>query len=366
MSSRPQIDDLTLANRGDQKEEPTEEVVRQKKVNAIRIPVVDVIPDHSQPRPILPGDIKRRMFSEGKTCFWAAEKWRLQSSLNPSVKKRYESLLNLGETIIEYGQIKPITGSWFEFNGNRKFLIESGERRFWSVVLNAMLSDDQATTIQAMVIDQPSAERQVIENRHAEAPTAVAKACEIAKLILSEQNIAPTSPGKVDENYDPFSYFKKVLDIKKIPDGVWEKISPVMGNLGQRHMGRHLSILNFPSNILELVDQAELPERKLRDILKLPETKWSAAVVKEIKSLNDDVPKPAKKKTKTAPASLQAAKKANAFIEFAAKAKLNNKIDKVAESIIAELNSAEDVQTTAETFESLAKSLRRLASKKKE
>ena len=98
-----------------------------------------------------------------------------------------------GNSFEEHGQIKPITGSWTPASGGKYiFLIETGERRFWASCLqHVMHKSTEEPLLRVEVIQTPTRQRQVLENRHAEQPSAVSQACEVASLILAELNIQP-------------------------------------------------------------------------------------------------------------------------------------------------------------------------------
>ena len=72
------------------------------------------------------------------------------------------------------------------------------------------------------MVQNPTRQRQVLENRHAEPPTAVSQACEVASLILSEMNVEPDI--NINDEYD---YFRKARS-QRMPAGLWEKIIPIM------------------------------------------------------------------------------------------------------------------------------------------
>jgi hypothetical protein len=188
-------------------------------------------------------------------------------------KERLDELLDMGNSFSEQGQIKPITGSWIpSAEGGFLFLIETGERRYWAACLTAV--KDRTTEepeLRVEVISQPTRKRQVIENRHAQSPSAVGQACEVAALMLEEMGIEP-SPDDEDE----FDYFRIALK-KRAPRGMWPKIEPVM-QYSTRRMQQLLAILQLPSPLLESADLHRIPERVLREVIQLPKKQWSSAI----------------------------------------------------------------------------------------
>jgi hypothetical protein len=107
----------------------------------------------------------------------------------------------------------------------------------------------------------------VLENRHAELPSAVGQSCEVAALILAELGLQPDPGGK-----DDFDYFRQAR-AQRMPAGLWERISPIM-QLTRPRMVQLLNILQLPTPLLELADRHRLPERVLREVLALPPAQW--------------------------------------------------------------------------------------------
>ena len=117
------------------------------------------------------------------------------------------------------------------------------------------------------MISHPTRQRQVLENRHAEPPSAVEQACEVASLILAELGITPASDLE-----DDFDYFRQARS-QRMPAGLWDKITPVM-QLTRPRMVQLLNILQLPSSLLDLADRYRLPERVLREVLSLSKDQW--------------------------------------------------------------------------------------------
>jgi hypothetical protein len=234
-----------------------------------RIKPSQMLPDRFQPRRLLPAALRPAFFGGRIDCYQAAREWLSLSKSENSMHAEVERLLAMGESFDEHGQIKPITGSWGALGDGRYiFLIETGERRFWAACLMAVrdrLKEEPLLRIE--VVDHPTRQRQVLENRHAEPPSAVGQACEVAALILAELGIAPDA-----QTNDEFDYFRQAR-AQRMPAGLWEKITPVM-QLTRPRMVQLLNILQFPTSLLEIADRYRLPERVLREILLLPRENW--------------------------------------------------------------------------------------------
>lgn len=229
-----------------------------------------MMPDRFQPRPILPVDLQEAFFLGQRSCYDTAAEWSRRAGKDPAQKERIDTLLRMAETMDEHGQIKPITGSWVSLPSHEfVFQIETGERRFWSACLRFVQQKrKEEPVLRVEVIQKPSLRRQIIENRHAEPPSAVAQAREIAALVLSELGIQP-DPAL----HDPNDYFRVALTppgSERMPRGMWDRLQPWMG-LSTRRMQQMLRVLQLPTPLLEQADFHNLPYRVLEAVLAAPE-----------------------------------------------------------------------------------------------
>jgi hypothetical protein len=234
-----------------------------------RLKPSQMMPDRFQPRRLLPSSIRAAFYNGSITCYQACERWLALAHQDNGYQSTIDRLISMGGSFEEHGQIKPITGSWSAgSDGKYIFLIETGERRFWAACLQRILQKSSAEPLlRVEVIQSPTRQRQVLENRHAEQPSAVSQACEVASLILAELNLKPdVALG------DEFEYFRQAR-LQRMPAGLWDKITPIM-QLTRPRMVQLLNILQFSTVQLELADRYRLPERVLREILSLPPEQW--------------------------------------------------------------------------------------------
>jgi hypothetical protein len=244
-----------------------------------RLKPSQMLPDRFQPRRLLPPAIRDEFFSAAIDCYTAASRWLILAKSDPAVRGEVDRLLAMGGSFGEHGQIKPITGSWIQKpDGGYVFMIETGERRFWAACLEKVnRHHKEEPLLRVEVVAHPTRQRQVLENRHAEQPSAVEQACEISALILSEIGIHPGEATK-----DEYEYFRLVRT-QRMPAGLWEKIIPIM-QLTRPRMVQLLNILQFPSPLLDLADRYRLPERVLREVLSAPEKQWERMLQMSIQS----------------------------------------------------------------------------------
>lgn len=235
-----------------------------------RLKPSQIVPDRYQPRPILPASIHKELHEGNIDCYKAAKQWIALAKKDAAYESRIEELVALAETVEDHGQIKPITGHWItDGSGEQIFKIETGERRFWGICLKHVKDGKkEEPELRVEVVEKPSIERQIIENRHAENPSAVAQAREIASLIIDRLKI-----GGSDDFDDPYDYFRQALNPKgreRLPKGFWENIEPLM-RLKQRMMQQTLSILDMSTPLLERADLHGLSFRVVSAILSAPE-----------------------------------------------------------------------------------------------
>ena len=243
---------------------PKEELPEVERIE--RLKPSQMMPDRFQPRHLLAHPLRGAFFSGQIDCYQAAAKWLTLARSERGYQAELDRLLAMGESFEDHGQIKAITGAWVSASDGRYiFLIETGERRFWAACLRTVAAHiEEEPLLRVEVVSHPTRQRQVLENRHAEPPSAVGQACEIAALILAEMDIRPDS-GITDE----FDYFRRA-QAQRMPEGLWERVTPIM-QLTRPRMVQLLNILKLPTALLELADRYRLPARVLRPILAAPQ-----------------------------------------------------------------------------------------------
>ena len=258
---------------------PQTETVLPQVERIERLKPSQMMPDRFQPRRLLPFALRESFFNGELDCYQTAERWLALAKQDNAYRLEVDRLLNMGESFDEHGQIKPITGSWVTTRDGRYiFQIETGERRFWATCLTRISRQSKdEPLVRVEVVAHPTRQRQVLENRHSEPPSAVGQACEIASLILSEMNVVPPISLR-----DEFDFFRGARS-QRMPSGLWEKIMPVM-QLTRPRMVQLLNILQMPTYLLELADRYRLPERVLREVLSLPPDQWERVIYLSIQN----------------------------------------------------------------------------------
>jgi hypothetical protein len=153
------------------------------------VPLGQVILDRFQPRPVLPSadGLREDYFSGNKDWKKTAKKWLNLAEKDYALGGQVQGLLAMGKSITELNQIEPASGAWVEVSpGDFRMMLSTGERRFWSLALAAVVDkqDDPQLEVQEIQLDEMGIERQIVENESAVPLTAIGKARAIAGLIL--------------------------------------------------------------------------------------------------------------------------------------------------------------------------------------
>jgi len=244
-----------------------QQVVAQRAARVVSVPLSQCLPDRFQSRIILPLDIKQQFFMGELDCYQAAANLMQAAEYDIGLQNQVDSLLSLGENIIEVGQIEPATGSWLQHEGENYFALEVGERRFWSLALVAVQQRlPQEPVLRIIEESHFSRERQIAENVQREGNTAVDRARAIAGLILIMLDIHP-DPNEEDD----LDYFRQVLKVKRLPNGTWPPIEKQM-RLSRPVLERHLQILKLSTELVYLAKLYDVPEGRLREIVAAPKS----------------------------------------------------------------------------------------------
>jgi len=234
---------------------------KQRPTRAVLVPLSQIVPDRFQPRAILltPG-VMDEFYSGKKNVYETAEVLLASQDGDPAVGREIGELLRLGESILADNQIQPATGTWMYPQGGKPYLyLESGERRFWALALQAVqqgLSRDPDNELRLQVLEQAafSRRRQVYENLLREDLCAIDLAKAIASLVLEAMGIFPD-----DNSAEPMDYFRKVNAIKRLPDGLLEKVATSIG-YSSSYCRRYLRLLDLDDNILRFASLYRIDE----------------------------------------------------------------------------------------------------------
>jgi hypothetical protein len=249
------------------------------------VPLSRILPDRYQARLALPPEIKNSFFAGEIDCYEAAHRLLIAAEDDPGLFRLVGELRLLGQSILNERQIEPATGMWIEAEGEPLFFLETGERRFWSLAVEAVARRMQEEPL-LKVLPEPgtSRQRQVVENFMREDLCAVEMGKAVATMILESLDIFP------EQGEDELAYYRRALQIKRLPSNTWPEIERVTG-FSRPVLYRHSRILSLPDDLLYLATLHRLPEAVLRDIVTSPkerQRKMVLAVIEERLASSED------------------------------------------------------------------------------
>jgi len=340
-----------------------------RSARLVAIPLSQILPDRFQTRVILPPELKQAFLVGQADCYETARSLLVASEGDEAMRRQVNDLLSLGESILTEGQIEPATGSWVQTQKGPRFLLEAGERRFWSLVLEAVQRGlKEEPRLQVVEQKETSRFRQVAENLLREDITAVDLAKATAALILLILEIHP------DPDVDELDYYRKVLAIKRLPDGIWPAVERIVG-LSRPYLVRHLQILTLEDHLLYLASLYRLEEGRLRVIVAAPKDRQRSlllAAIEERLTQADLVravesSRQGRKETGPHPAPgphRRLASRVKSILKFVRGPEFDQNFDEVASELSALLRDPEDLKAAADTLEHLASSLRKIRARR--
>lgn len=338
------------------------------------VPLSQIILDRFQPRPVLPStDSLREDFFSGKADWKkTAVKWLKLAGEDYALAGQVKDLLAMGKSITELNQIEPASGAWAEVSpGDFRMMLSTGERRFWSLALAAVVDkrDNPQLEVQEIQLDEMGIERQIVENETSMPLTAIGKARAIAGLILERLEDLPPELDRNSENPPTdYEYYSSVLDLEEItgskymPRGMWEEIGELM-EMDRSYMTLHLDLLELPIEVQHLVDSNNVTEKVLREVLKLSPAQWDKAVrlvITEDLSANDikNLKKGNKRQSpKEATRAVKAGRRMKAFWKESKAISTDTEIGKIATEFAAG-QEKEDLEKAIDKLEKFVLQLR--------
>lgn len=337
----------------------------------VAIPLSQIKPDRYQAREILPPEIKEAFYKGEIDCYDAAKLLINAAEGDDGLHAQVESLRSLGASIHKDGQISPARGKWVSTGSGPYFLLESGERRFWSLALKSLETNLQNEP-RLKVVEQKDTSRvgQVSENLQREDLCAVDLSKAIATLVLALQGIEP-APGQ-----DQMDYCRQALHIR-VSRGIWPEVKQIV-KLDRTYLFRLLQILNLDDQLLRLACDYRLEEFRLREIVAAPEENRHRMILGVIneKLTRADLARLAEKtqadaeggrsgKTVTAPGPhRKLASRVKSIFNFVGRSDFDQDFDEVSTELVTLLrNPHEDLEKAADYLEALADSMRRIRSR---
>ncbi|MEO0598762.1 MAG: ParB N-terminal domain-containing protein, partial [Chloroflexota bacterium] len=177
-------------------------------------------------------------------------------------------LVDLAASIKRDGLTNPITVAKHADSEN-SYVIETGERRWLAYHLLRRFDDaEQWAEIPAREVRETSVWRQATENNARDDLNAIAKARQLALLLMDifmrvkDEEFAPRNA--FDHERDFYAQVKDGKDYR-IPRGFGEKLLNAMGLSSASHLRYYRGILRVDSDLWDAADDANWTERDIRD-----------------------------------------------------------------------------------------------------
>lgn len=324
------------------------------------VPLTYVLPDEFQGRLLLPSSIAPAFFNFEIDCFEAGRRWLALGEHDRGWAMRIKDILFLGESLAVDGQIKAATGKWVNVDGRRLLALETGERRFWGLVLNSLLTDrdEEDVRLEVVNVDEPSRIRQIVENERFEIPNAVSRARSIAGLLLYLLDIQPAHGV-----YGRYDYHRLILS-ERVPMKVWGEAQKVIG-VSRSRLEQLLSLLRISDSALDLADVYSIHDGIIREIQSnFSDADWDIALQDWIEAnihMDESHEAPEKKSGKPRRAKTPPAEKAArnlTTIIFGNRTKQAVAVNELADNLFVENDSLEKVKAVEEYLEDLLNALR--------
>jgi len=341
----------------------------QRPARVVSVPLSQVLPDRYQSRVILPPELKAAFFMGEIDCYGAARSLMVAADGDAGLRRQVDELLFLGESILSEGQIEPATGTWVQTPMGTRFLLEAGERRFWSLTLKAIEREfPEEPRLQIIEQKETSRLRQVAENMQREDISAIDLAKSTASLILILLDKHPDPDGE-----NEMDYYRQALQVKRLPSGTWPTVERIVG-LSRPYLHRHLQILTLDDDLLYLASLYRLEERRLREILAAPKKHQRslllAAIDEQLSSADleravQETEMPVGSRgARTSPGPhRQAANRIKSLLRTIHQENMD--YDHVAGELSSMLRDPQDLEIAADSLEALADSLRRIRDRRR-
>jgi hypothetical protein len=336
--------------------------------DVISIPLSKIVPDRYQARLAIPPQLKSQFFSGEIDCYETARQLLATADDDPGLFRMVNELRLLGQSILNERQIEPATGVWVDADGGPVFVLETGERRFWSLALEAVARQMQEEPLLKVSVEPgASRQRQVAENFLREDLCAVEMGKAVATMILESQDIYP------EDNEEEMAYYRRALQVNRLPSGTWPEIERVTG-CSRSVLYRHLRILTLDDHLLYLATLYRLPEGALREIVLEPRDHQQEMVQKAIQErwgqvLEGEQPgQKNKSKPRSSPTDTEVRHKLADRITsllgpLSKQSKSDGNLDQVAKELSVILDH-QDVLNAADVFDALAASIRKMPHRK--
>jgi len=270
--------------------------LRDQGLRVERIAISLIRPDAAQPRRVLPELIHQAFHNQELTPVQALKQYIEKVRIVARQKGRpFESLMdllistddakdgqqltpleqdlhdltNLAMTLRSNGQVNPLTIVDCSEGAMPNYRIETGERRYWAnyIDMEFIPSYSGDGTVPCIIIPPSDASvfRQAKENTSRAGLNAIGMARQAALLLLAVHDIHPPY-GSISHDF-----YRQALELDlRSKREYTSDIMAAMGGMSRKRFSQFKLLLALSDEAVELADQHNIDEKRLREVLRLP------------------------------------------------------------------------------------------------
>lgn len=239
------------------------------------IPINQIRPDPAQPRRLLPTDLQK-MLASGESPSDILAQLRTRAEHNKWLREQLAELDALAHSIGEDSLMNPIR---VIADGEERYRIEEGERRWWAHHILVQQGKEQFQNIPAFVVEPTSVVSGLLRRRVAE---------NVLRSDFTAIELARAMAGRIQEILDS----EPGIKCSEVERRVGKE-----NGMSDRRVRQFVALLTLSPEAQELAQQVRLTENSLRRIVSIKDATKQLAAVRELIH-------PAQKKT-SAPTSSQ-------------------------------------------------------------
>jgi hypothetical protein len=269
--------------------------LQAQPVEPIGVPIRDIMPDPLQPRRVMPNELREAWLS-GESAEEVLSRWEVAAhaaALDASMPLRWKHIidqesdatpLNEGGRDEKERDLPPVAAHWLDLvrlagsihqvgleqpitiypdaGGGYRLIV--GERRLLAFFLLDRQGLEGYTHIPAIKRQEGHVWRQAFENGARQDLNAIAKARQLALLLMSFN----------EGEYKPFrgsgqpgrAWYAQAAELR-VPYGNAEAVTTVLGLKNPRNLRRYRALLTLPEIVWDLADEHDWAEGKLRNMV---------------------------------------------------------------------------------------------------
>lgn len=254
-----------------------------KRMRAARtlLPLDVIVPNPDQPRRVIPASAARAILRGKKTAAQVYQQFFNDKDQTPHMKRLKSEVAELAKSIAKEMAARPGSPGLinaltvYPLNAER-YMIETGEMRFWAMIALSLAypDDERHRSAPVEVIKHPSAVRQAVENLHRHSLNAMEMAWSLQRVwdeLKRERPLDLVPPSGKKSKGRPREW------------PTWSVVAERIG-LSDSTVALYTPLLELLPEAQSLILAYDIPERRIRYMLAmLPRPKYSRAIGRLLK-----------------------------------------------------------------------------------